>query len=237
MEDSKFRYKQHKHNRDEHLRFERFRRDLGRKVKDIDTLPLLFYYTTVEEKEKIKGNILARALSPSTVTVSIYESMFKKALLEANIPVIYEPLCLPLRTNGNSTARITRYKPDFLLPNHYIEGKSIVIEPHGTNFLNLEYLRALRKARQTYGLYVVLAITEGIMMRGISEQKVQDHVDKVWTVDLRDSIRGTDQIRGRLRMFLRKTEIRSESSVENLIDKLRVNNPPPKNRAPIAYAN
>ena len=111
-------------------------------MKQASSLPLIDR-TMLREESKAK---------------STFEIMFKEALLEIQherrVLILSEPFSLVVRQDGKPSLL---YKPDFLFPENYMNGKPLVVEPHGAKLITIPYLEKFKAASETYGTYAVLA--------------------------------------------------------------------------------
>ncbi len=167
---------------------------------------------------------LRRKLRQSTGVKSKHERIFKKVLLHHDVPVLYEPITLYLKTDhcgqGSAAQRIS-YIPDFMLPFNYIDGRTLVIEPHSDKFLNIAYLSTLNGIRDKYGLYIVVNST---MNTGITQKREEleiiatywsEFVDELWFPNTYEHAKAID---ARVTDLLRRSELRPESSLKRIAE-------------------
>ncbi|MGC8710450.1 MAG: hypothetical protein ACP5RF_02475 [Candidatus Micrarchaeia archaeon] len=85
-----------------------------------------------------------------------YESIFKEALLSESVPAFYELIAFPLHTGSVSKKDEKFYVPDFIT-GLFINGKEVIIEPHFSMLINLNYMKKLKAVREEFNFYIIFA--------------------------------------------------------------------------------
>ncbi|MDE1871143.1 MAG: hypothetical protein KGI06_02795 [Candidatus Micrarchaeota archaeon] len=229
------------------------RRDLGPRLQRIETLPVmrrfLFDFKTDEERRKLAESIHRRKrLDSWTYLGSNYEYMFRKPLLSSFNEVLYEPLGLPvdigerkfkrllsrmdanpIDAKNNRRNLVGNYIPDFWLPFHYMGDRSIVVDLHGSRLISSNYIKKLDRARDQYGLYIVLATMSDCYEKGrhyehgFGRKMVSSGVDELWFID--EDATGKAKLQEKLDGLAQRAQYRQTSSIESVLDKLRLKRP------------
>lgn len=135
------------------------------------------------KRSRVRAEGAENALQRMTRNTSVgnYERLFKTELLRApGVRINYEPVRLPIIEDRELRHA---YTPDFVLPTLYVNGKVIVIEPHGAPFINSAYLGKIAKAKDLYNLHLILASDAELV--GIERKfglRISDYVDDYWYV-------------------------------------------------------
>lgn len=108
---------------------------------------------------------------------SRWEKKIRKTLSRMDIPYMYEPERFPLE-------RGVFYTPDFILPKHKVEGKRIILEPHGRMTRKDVYKFTL--FRRIYGdRYFFILILRGDDIRSYRVRGLlpDESYDDVWPIE------------------------------------------------------
>ncbi len=145
-----------------------------------------------------------------------FKGKIADTLFMYNFPILYKPLPLPLGVLNSKNGRMQLYKPDFLLPYHYINGNGIVIEAVCMDDLEFDTLEKLHSARKTYGLYTVLITDGDISLRWTNPRKALGLVNEFWQIP-GDGTQQRNIILHGVGHLLKKAEICSEVSMIELM--------------------
>ena len=220
------------------------RKELGKNLLRIESLPVVQNYLFDFRNEKEKGKLInyinqnAR-LTKNTVLHSDYERMFANELPKHFDHILYEPLKLPVvldekkfgktlrKLEDSSTSELEKaqilnfYVGDFWLPFNYINEKGIVIEPHCNRFINSNYIKKLGKIRENYGIYLILATMSDKYKDSMSLQEVRKEVDELWFIS--EDREGKLNLREQLVDLEKRSEIKPTSFLYSMLDKLHRN--------------
>ena len=182
------------------------RRDLGPKLQRIDEHPIRVITEGIYSKSK---------LGEHTETASLYENMFKYALLHNPTDILYSPLRLPVKA-GRNNMPIDTYTPDFWLPFCYINNKSVVIDPHGADIMHSEYMEKLRRARKQYNIYIILSSTSyyGNPFFDIRNE-IGSSIDEFWMI--RNNYRGMRVLKEKIKNLLSTVQISENDSLQSAL--------------------
>ncbi|MGI0100795.1 MAG: hypothetical protein ACREBH_03730 [Candidatus Micrarchaeaceae archaeon] len=165
----------------------------------------------------------SKRLNQNTKVKSNYEVIFKRAFLEAGHDMLYEPLKLPVGRLAQPLGGIYSYLPDFMMPYHVVDGKTVIIEPHGSNILNMNYLKKMMTVREMYNVYLVLSTTSNFKMSAISEDKARTFVNELWYIE-QEKIWGVLGVRQNMRRLMGMAKKTEDSQVDRLLHIIRSRN-------------
>ncbi|MGD0728611.1 MAG: hypothetical protein ABR981_00865 [Candidatus Micrarchaeaceae archaeon] len=183
-------------------------------------LPYMLNYTNEEEKRRIERELIRdHLLRRDTEVKGSLERVFKVALLMGNIAALYEPLEFPPIILNTTTLF---YRPDFLIPCRSIKGKPIILEPHDPEKITRNYLNKLKSFRERYNLYIVLATAKDELVMPAKEERIRQHVDDFWPLDMRSSIVKQDAAQ-KISLLLNNAERRQvfDSGLTRILELLR----------------
>jgi hypothetical protein len=157
------------------------------------------------------GNVLV--VKQETNVKTKYEELFKQALLDCNIPTLYELTIFPVEDSKNGRA----YLPDFITA-MFIEGRIVVIEPHAHFLIDLQYLEKLDKFRKKYGFYLILASDKPAEKLNI-KVSILNFVDDFWLIEKYkyDEASVKKDIVDKINGLKQKAEIKSEIELLNIL--------------------
>ncbi len=157
--------------------------------------------------------VVNRELKQETNVKTKYEELFKQALLDCNIPTLYELTIFPVEESKNGRA----YLPDFITA-MFIEGKIVVIEPHSHFLIDLSYLDKLDKFRKKYDFYLILASDKPA--ERIIKANILNFVDDFWLVkeySIQNEASIKDDIVSKIDELKQKVEIKSEIELLSIL--------------------
>lgn len=153
-----------------------------------------------------------------------FDYIVKRTLIDKGIPVLYEPLSLPINGQINGASN-HRWLPDFLLDCSEKDKRMVTIETHDFfHYSNEKIMASLKKydiARKSFGLYVVVISSPRFDSSVITPEIVKDHVDEFWCDKIYTQQKGLKTLRKELNSFLATTELKSASSLDRVIELLR----------------
>lgn len=185
----------------------------------ITRTPYAFYFSTMEERKEQAAKILSTKLLPNTLIKSPFEDVVKRALLQYGTGVFYEPFRLPISSKINGKDGHT-YSTDFLFEFNRINGKILVVDPHGGDYLTLTYLKKLKLVSEEYGLHIfLLCSTGGRFLPSISPEKVKGNVSDLLVADYTKT-EGVDAINSTIKYLVDASEVCRTSAVYEILDHL-----------------
>ncbi|MDE1871600.1 MAG: hypothetical protein KGI06_05180 [Candidatus Micrarchaeota archaeon] len=180
--------------------------------------PSSFIYKDDEEKQRLAEMIRSETvLKRRTRVRSNYELMFKKEILKGGLYAIYEPFTIPVLSSQY-------YTPDFVFPRYQINGKAVVMEPHGGMLMSGEYMKKLKDMKDNYPVHIILVSTPSFARTGISLGTINGSVDEFWCIDHNST--GRRFLKGKLAGMMNRVRITYGDAQNDIISytiaKLRI---------------